>query len=74
MQAPVLPPFPMPLTLILLTTVAEPGTMLISNSGTIHLENETGVSMREGKEAEMSIRPVSKDTKKQIAKQGGREV
>lgn len=48
--------------------------MLISNSGTIHLENETGVSMREGKEAEMSIRPVSKDTKKQIEKQGGREV
>ena len=63
----------MPLTLMALTTMAEPGTMLTSNfflevgwvsgdAGAIYLEDGT-VSMGEVEEAEAGIRSVSKDTK-----------
>jgi hypothetical protein len=69
------PLFPIPLTLMLLTAMAEPGTMLTSDfsvdigwvggdGGKIHLEKGTGVSMGEGEEAEASIRAVLKDTKR----------
>jgi hypothetical protein len=60
---------------MLLTAMAEPGTMLTSDfsvdigwvggdGGKIHLEKGTGVSMGEGEEAEAGIRAVSKDTKR----------
>jgi len=63
----------MPLTLMPLTTMAEPGTMLTRNffvevgwvsgdAGAIYLEGGT-VSMGKAEEAEAGIRSVSKDTK-----------